>query len=500
MAKGLEATIRALVFLGLALAVWRATRAEGDYVGDVSPSAAARACFAAVPPDLKPQTVSRRSAAEWDEDGVYFTDDGAISIPPGAMVMFRNAGKCMDPHLPAPCSGEPMQFIGRDRLIPRQLRQTYDTLMKRSGEGDTAVKANNLQHLVWAIRTAGTDDPMANNLSEAQRDILDECSGRRGGFTRYHEREKKLNAKRGGRGRAVRGRSSVSVGRLSYDASELLGTNAVRRIQEHIDVLTEMGESSKTASSADFRYGEIEEELYSDIVCEGGLSFSARILNVSDHRKEFKASEFAAQVGNGAVSGTMRQRVTMTDPDVVVVVMGAVGEEVEADRDGTIINGDVESNSRGLARTVRRSRAKSGSVHSENSRESERVKRESKSSQKAIEEVAPVPPVPPVPPVTPVAPGTVTNEVVRAVPEQVAVHVVSLSYDVEARTGVLTVEIVSGSFRAATAYIRSHFGNLVRRQSDPAESARIPKGARLEMESISVNEKLLCEVAFRAAL
>ena len=168
-------------------------RSGDDYQNGAAASAAARAYFKAVPQKLESKKVSRRASAVADEDGAYFTSDGGISIPPGAMIMFKGAGKCMDPHLPAPRGGEPMQFVDVGNLIPSKLRFAYDTLLERSAKGDPKVKANNLQHLVWVLRTAGTDDPIANNLSDSQIELLDECAGRRGTFLKYHEKEKKKN-------------------------------------------------------------------------------------------------------------------------------------------------------------------------------------------------------------------------------------------------------------------------------------------------------------------
>ena len=306
-----------------------------DYVRDKAASSTARAYFAAVPEKLEARKVVKSDAQPDGEDDAYFTEDGAISIPPRGMVAFKMSGRCMDPHLPAPAAGEPMQFVDRSRLIPQRLRQMYDNLVLRMSQGDPRVAAANPQHLVWAIRTAGTDDPLANNLSDAQLEILDECAGRRGAFLKYHEKEKRRNARKSRSGRQEAS-NRVSVGGMSYDASELRGTNAVRQIESHIATLTEMGQQSKTRTSSDFRYGEIEEEMYSDIVGNGGLSFAARIINASDHRKEFRAADFVAQVGNGSAKGGMRQRVTMGIPDEFMSFAGAVAEGVEIDRDISI--------------------------------------------------------------------------------------------------------------------------------------------------------------------
>ena len=196
-----------------------------DYVRDKSASSAARAYFEAVPEKLESRKVIRSSPQPDGEGDAYFTEDGAISIPPRGMVAFKMSGRCMDPHLPAPAAGEPMQFVDRSKLIPQRLRQMYDNLVLRMSQGDPKVAAANPQHLVWAIRTVGTDDPLANNLSDAQLEILDECAGRRGAFLKYHEKEKRRNARKSRKGRQEVS-NRVAVGGMSYDAPELRGTNA----------------------------------------------------------------------------------------------------------------------------------------------------------------------------------------------------------------------------------------------------------------------------------
>ena len=469
-----------------------------DYVRDKSASSAARAYFEAVPEKLESRKVVRSAAQPDGEDDAYFTEDGAISIPPRGMVAFKMSGRCMDPHLPAPAAGEPMQFVDRSKLIPQRLRQMYDNLVLRMSQGDPKVAAANPQHLVWAIRTAGTDDPLANNLTDAQLEILDECAGRRGAFLKYHEREKRRNARKSRRGRQEAS-DRVAVGNLSYDASELRGTNAVRQIESHIATLTEMGQQSKTRTSSDFRYGEIEEEMYSDIVGNGGLSFAARIINASDHRKEFRAADFVAQVGNGSAKGGMRQRVTMGIPDEFMTFAGAVAEGVEIDRDISIaeIEGRQDWSVRG--RSYRRRSQRTAEGHSQTESETSTTRRTRRDETTTVTEITPVSPVPPVTPVPPIViRETVTNDVVRNVPvaEEVNVLVVSLEYDAKTHKGVLTVEIISGSFNKANAYVRKNFAKLVREQSSAKGSAKIPPGAELEIESISINESDRCEVKF----
>ena len=492
--------MRLILTFALAVAVAGWTCAD-DYVRDRSPSKTAKAYFAALRDDQEAQKVVKNGAQKTGEGDAYYTDDGAISIPPGAMVAFKMRGKCMDPHLPAPASGEPMQFVDTSRLIPEKLRGMYDNLIARQSQGDREVLSNNPQHLVWAIRTAGTEDPLANNLSDSQLAVLDECAGRRGAFIKYHEKEKRRNARRNRKRGGASGNGRISVGGLSYDAADLRGTNAVRRIESHISTLTEMGEKSKERTASDFRYGEIEEELYSDIACDGGLSFTAKILNASDHRKEFRAADFAAQVGNGAVAGSRRQRVTMGTPDEFMVIVGAVREGVEIDREISVAEVEGEASQRIRGRSYRKKTAKGGKNSTSTERETERTRRTRQDEYTTITEVTPVPPVSPVSPVRPVVIyDTVTNIVERpvSVAEEVQVRVASLEYDGTTCKGILTVEIVSGSFKKANKYIRKNFDDLVRKKSPAEDAAKIFTDAKLEIETISITADDLCEVKFKA--
>ena len=490
----------ALTIAVFAVAAGRPAHAD-DYVRDMAPSRSAKACFAAVSDKLSTRKVTRNEPQKYGEGEAYYTEDGSISIPPRGMVSFKMSGRCMDPHLPAPSSGEPMQFVAASKLIPERLRGMYDNLISRQTQGDPRVLKNNPQHLVWAIRTAGTDDPLANNLSESQLEVLDECAGRRGAFMKYHEKMKKRNARKNRKGAGnAGGGNRVSVGGLSYDASDLRGTNAVRRIESHISTLTEMGEKAKERTASDFRYGEIEEELYSNIVCDGGLSFTARILNASEHRKEFRAADFAAQVGNGRSRGGMRQRVTMGTPDEFMMFAGALREGVEIDRDVSIAEVEGEATQRLRGRGYRRRAARGGEGHTRTERETERTRRTRKDEHTTVTDVTPVQPVTPVEPVRPVViHDTVTNVVERPVlvAEEVRVRVASLEYDATTQDGVLTVEVISGSFKEINEYIRRNFNNLIHMKAPVGGSSKIPAGANLEIVSISVSESGRCEVKFK---
>ena len=429
-----------------------------DYVRDLMPSRRARAYFRALRRDATTEKIERRSAQKSGEGEAYYMDDGSISIPPSAMVSFRMCGRCMDPHLPAPAAGEPMQFVDVGRLVHRNLREMYDNLIRRQALGDERVNACNPQHLVWAIRTAGTDDPLANSLSESQIALLDECAGRRGAFLKHHEKLKRRFARKARKGGEIDRR--VSVGSLEYDASELSGTNGARRVEAHIAALTEMGEKSKVRTEAEFRYGEIDENLYSDIVCDGGLSFTARVLNASDRRVVFRAADFAAQVGRGG--GGKRQRVTMSAPDEIMVVKGALREGVMIEEDQTIIEDMGEVSRRVRGRSYRRR-------------------------------------IPPMPPISPIV-FRETNTVVETkyVAEAVSVRVDSLEYDEATRKGALIVEVVSGPFKASLMYIRKNFNKLVRDESPSEDASKIPEGAKLKIEAVSITEKGFVKVEFTA--
>ena len=438
-----------------------------DYVRDLMPSRRARAYFRALQRDAAAERIERRSVQKIGEDEAYYMDDGSISIPPKAMVSFRMCGRCMDPHLPAPAAGEPMQFVDVGRLVPRNLREMYDNLIKRQMLGDERVNACNPQHLVWAIRTAGTDSPLANSLSEAQIALLDECAGRRGAFLKYHEKMRRRFARKARKCCEIGRR--VSVGNLEYDVSELSGTNGARCVEAHIAALTEMGEKSKVRTEAEFRFGEIDENLYSDIVCDGGLSFTARVLNASDRRVVFRAADFAAQVGRGGVGGGKRQRVTMSAPDEIMVVKGALQEGVMIEQDQTIIE-DMGEESRHVRGRLHRRRT--AEWH-------ERI--------------------PPMPPVSPIV-FRETNTVVetKCVTEEVSVCVDSLEYDEATRKGALIVEVVSGPFKTSLMYIRKNFNKLVREKSPPEDAAKIPEGAKLKIESVSITEKGFVKIEFTA--
>ncbi|MBO5905577.1 MAG: hypothetical protein J6Q84_04075, partial [Kiritimatiellae bacterium] len=274
--------------------------------------------------------------------------------------------------------------------------------------------------------------------------------------------------------------------------SELRGTNAIRLVSSHIETLTEMGSESTIRSSNTWRYGAMEEDLFSDVVCEGGLAFSARILNASDHRKEFRAADFAAQVGNGIVTGSRRQRVTMAVPNAFTVIKGAVKEGVSIDRDVSLAEETGFSYSRVRRRMQKGRRARQISSSSEKTVESKKTERKRITIPTSV--VEEVPSVPAMEPVTPLVGAVVTNEVFRLIVEPVRVRVVALEYDEKAETGVLIVEILSGSFKSANKYIRDNFEELVKKQAK--KDGLNVSFEKFEIVEFSISDDARCNVRF----
>lgn len=430
----------------------RADAGPNDYDQSVRASVAARQLFASAV--CKSERVTIRRGSDKKAYGVHYSEDDGIVIPPGRMVEFSGAGKCMDPHLPAPGTGEPVQFVNVKKLIHRKLRTTYDNFMLRYSQGDPAILRGNPQLLVWALRTAGKEDTFAGNLSESQYALLDDCMGRRDGFRRFHRKEMRRN----GRDVSANGAaaSPVSVGEVSYDASELRNSERGNRlVQEHMDSLIAMGRKARMSADCDLRYGEIEDGLYSDII-SGGLSYKARIVNVSGEEKTFNALEYAAQVGNGA-NGTMRQRITMCPPPEIIVVVVDAGPACD------------DSHSR---------------------REPKREKRpvdepdeKPDNPQPPLTPCTPTPPptlpspeppeyppdhkVPPVPPPKPDFDQEKpdhhhdTNDVVQVLWMIPVVTVVDLEYDTFSSNGTLTVKIESCTVKKAKKWLSEHWTELL---------------------------------------
>ena len=192
-----------------------------DYVIGLKPSEAAQQYFAsASASDAKTVTVT---PGDDKGTGVTWTDDGGITIPPGVTIEFTNKGCCLDPHLPAPKADEEMQFIKTSCLIPTQLQGTYKNLLRRAAAGDEDVKSN-LQHLMWTLRTAGSNDAYAKNLTDRQREILAECAegGSFDGYCqdlhRFDELKKLVKAQVD----QVAEKLQVEIGNVTYKVTDLL--------------------------------------------------------------------------------------------------------------------------------------------------------------------------------------------------------------------------------------------------------------------------------------
>lgn len=257
--------------------------------------------------------------------GVVWTDDGGIIIPPGCSIEFENKGYCLDPHLPAPGAGHEMQFVRIASLLPDELQGTYRNLLKRSAAGDEDVK-NNMQRLVWALRTAGSQDVMATHLTERQREILSECA-ENGSFEDYVYRQElygkiveELKSKFISK---IKSSTSVRVGNVVYDAFDLLDPDkGKQKVEAHLQSLISMGLNLPVTQTG-FNYGELENGIFTDIKGNGTLSFKAKIANSTSQPYTFYPMNYAAQVGSGgssvgfyaAANSGMCQRGTCSVPE-----------------------------------------------------------------------------------------------------------------------------------------------------------------------------------------
>lgn len=299
-------------------------KAGQDYITGLSMSENARQYFtSAAASSAQPVTVSRGND---NGTGVTWTDDGGIVIPPGTTIQFANKGYCMDPHLPAPKAGDEMQFVKTSSLVPNQLRGTYKNLLERAANGDSEVQ-NNMQRLVWALRTAGSEDGYANNLTDRQRQILAECADENGSFESYQLMHKAIGKhldwakskidKWTGK---VNDALQIKVGNFSYNALDLLDPDkAQQRVGEHLQTLIAQSVNLPVSKSG-FNYGELAQGVYTDVKGNGTLSFQAKVANATSQPYTFYPMDYAAQVGSGrsqsttayyaSSDDTMRQRIT----------------------------------------------------------------------------------------------------------------------------------------------------------------------------------------------
>lgn len=315
-----------------------------DYITGLKPSLKAREYF--VKSNVNASQKKTVTPGDDQGTGVVWTDDGGIVIPPGCSIEFENKGYCLDPHLPAPGAGHEMQFVRTASLIPEELQGTYRNLLKRSAAGDEDVK-NNMQRLVWALRTAGSQDAMATHLTDRQREILSECA-ENGSFEDYVYRQElygkiveELKSKFINK---IKSSTSVRVGNVVYDAFDLLDPDkGKQKVEAHLQSLISMGLNLPVTQTG-FNYGELENGIFTDIKGNGPLSFKAKIANSTSQPYTFYPMNYAAQAGNGgssvgfyaAANSGMRQRVTMG-------IIGGVVFDMIGDSSTTMCEGNGQA-------------------------------------------------------------------------------------------------------------------------------------------------------------
>lgn len=340
--KSVLSCIFSLLLTGCGLSIYEDWKASGgkaitgggaiagkDYVNGLLPSENSRKYFAKLSANSNQpiETVSRTDDNP-SKSGVRFVKNGGIVIPSGVTISFTNEGYCMDPHLPAPVANEEYQLVPVSMLIPEDLQGTYKKLVRKASSGDENVKRN-MQHLVWALRTAGTDAPYANNLTAEQKRILNRCSEYSGQFEEFNANAK-ANSKML---KELIGLAdsflNVKIGGVTYKASDLLDPDiGNKKINEHLNQLISMGKSLPVERSG-FNYGELKKGVYTDIRGDGYLSFHAKIANSTNKEFIFYPTDYVGQVGSGTKSQgltffatantSQRQRVTGGNPDKVEV-------------------------------------------------------------------------------------------------------------------------------------------------------------------------------------
>ena len=301
-----------------------------DYINGLQPSENSRKYFAklSVNSDQPIETVSRFDDSS-GKSGVRFVKNGGILIPPGVTISFTNKGYCMDPHLPAPKAGEEYQLVPMTQLIPEDLQGIYKKLVQKASAGDESV-LRNMQHLVWALRTAGTDAAYANNLTAEQKRILDRCSEYSGQFEEFNANAKANSQMLKELLAVADSYLNVKIGGVSYKASDLLDPDiGNKKINEHLNQLITMGNSLPVERSG-FNYGELQPGIYTDVQGTGPLQYRAKIANASSREIIFYPANYVGQVGSGTKSqkltffanadSSQRQRVTGSNKDEVDVI------------------------------------------------------------------------------------------------------------------------------------------------------------------------------------
>lgn len=300
-----------------------------DYINGLVPSADSRKYFSKLSTgNTQPVETVRRSDENASKSGVRFVKNGGIAIPPGVTISFTNKGYCMDPNLPAPKAGEEYQLVPVTRLIPEDLQGTYKKLVQKASAGDESVKRN-MQHLIWALRTAGTDAAYANNLTAEQKRILNRCSEYSGQFEEFNATAKANSKMLKELLTIADSYLNVKIGGVSYKASDLLDPDiGNKKINEHLNQLIDMSKVLPVERSG-FNYGELQKGVYTDVRGSGHLEYTAKIANSTNKEFIFYPTDYAGQVGSGTKSKgltffatantSQRQRVTSGNPDEINV-------------------------------------------------------------------------------------------------------------------------------------------------------------------------------------
>ncbi len=290
-----------------------------DYVTSLRPSAASRQYFAQIGNKSPIETMTRGSSGR-SKSGVRFVANDGILIPAGVTISFTNKGYCLDPKLPAPVADEEYQLVPTTALIPNKLQGIYHNLVRRAAAGDTEVQ-NNMQALVWALRTAGTEGGYAARLSSAQKRILDRCSSRPGEFEQIHNGGLAASRLVGELWKLADSAIQVDFGGRRWKPSDFSSAGALNNaINSQLSNLISQG-TKLPIQRTGFNYGELEPGIYTDIRGAGHLAFTAKIANATNKDFIFYPCNYVGQVGSGSVlsavsfaaspSYTQRQRVSM---------------------------------------------------------------------------------------------------------------------------------------------------------------------------------------------
>ena len=299
-----------------------------DYIAGLTPSENSRKYFARISNDNQPLETIFRSDDKESKYGVRFVKNGGILIPPGVTISFENKGYCMDPHLPAPKAGDEYQLVSIAQLLPEDLQGIYKKLIAKASAGDELVQKN-MQHLVWALRTAGTDSAFSNNLTPQQKLILNRCSDYEGQFEEFNANAKSSSKTLKELVGLADSLLNIKIGGVSYKASDLLDPDlGSKKINEHINQLLGMSKHLPVEKTG-FNFGEIQPGIYTDIQGTGYLQYTAKIANSTSEEFIFYPSDYAGQVGSGtksqgltlfaAVNVSQRQRVTTENQNKIDV-------------------------------------------------------------------------------------------------------------------------------------------------------------------------------------